>query len=55
MEPQPQSTNRIARKALHLQQLGLSRLAISKMLAVTDKTVAKAIVWLGKGRKWYKL
>jgi hypothetical protein len=33
-------------KAFHLRQLGLTLSAISRKLAVTDKTVAKAIFWL---------
>lgn len=37
---------KIASKALHLQQLGLSFSAIAKRIGVTDKTVAKAIAWL---------
>jgi hypothetical protein len=37
---------RIASKALHLQQLGMSCSAIARRLSVTDKTVAKAIAWL---------
>ena len=37
---------RIASKALHLQQLGMSYSAIARKLHITDKTVAKAIVWL---------
>jgi len=36
----------IAPKALQLQRLGMSRLAIAERLGVTDKTVGKAIVWL---------
>ncbi|MCK4773524.1 MAG: hypothetical protein KAT30_02020, partial [Candidatus Krumholzibacteria bacterium] len=38
----------IAAKALHLQQLGLSYSVIARKLNVTDKTVAKAIAWLGR-------
>jgi hypothetical protein len=37
---------RIARKALHLRQLGLSDRAIAVRLGVTDKTAAEAIRWL---------
>ena len=37
---------RVARKCLQLQQLGLSHSAIGRRLEVTDKTVAKAIKWL---------
>jgi hypothetical protein len=36
----------IAPKALLLQQLWLSNLAIAKRLGVTDKTAAKAVSWL---------
>jgi hypothetical protein len=36
----------IARKALHLRELGLSDRAIAVRLGVTDKTAAKAIRWL---------
>ena len=36
----------VARKALHLQELGLSYCAIALRLKVDDKTVAKAIRWL---------
>lgn len=35
----------IARKAAQLRQLGLSKVEIARRLGVTDKTVAKAIVW----------
>jgi hypothetical protein len=37
---------RIARKALHLRELGLSDRVIAARLGVTDKTVGKAIRWL---------
>ena len=37
---------KIARKALHLRELGLSDRAIAVRLGVTDKTAAKAIRWL---------
>jgi len=37
---------RIAQKALHLRELGLSDRVIALRLRVTDKTVAKAIRWL---------
>lgn len=37
---------RVARKALHLRELGLSYCAIAKRLQVDDKTVAKAMRWL---------
>jgi predicted transcriptional regulator len=38
----------IARKAKHLNDLGLSHLAIARRLGVTDKTVSKAIRWIGE-------
>ena len=37
---------RLARKALHLRELGLSLSAIARKLGVDDKTVAKSIQWL---------
>ena len=37
---------RIAVKALQLQELGLSDRVIARRLHVTDKTVAKGIAWL---------
>jgi len=37
---------KIARKALHLRELGLSDRAIAVRLGATDKTAAKAIRWL---------
>jgi len=37
---------KIARKAAHLRELGLSGRAIAVRLGVTDKTAAKAIRWL---------
>jgi len=37
---------RIANKALHLSKLGLSCARIAQLLAVTDKTVAKATAWM---------
>ena len=36
----------ISKKALHLQQLGLSFRLIAQKLGVNDKTVARAIRWL---------
>jgi len=42
----PPVYQRIALKAVHLEQLGLSLTSIARMLSVTDKTVAKAIRWL---------
>ena len=37
----------VAKKALHLRELGLSLSAIARKLEVDDKTVAKAVRWLG--------
>jgi CRP-like cAMP-binding protein len=37
---------RIARKALHMHELGLSNTAIAMYLGVSDKTVTKAIEWI---------
>ena len=37
---------RVARKALHLRELGMSDRAIAGRLGVTDKTIAKAIAWV---------
>ena len=48
MVTQPQVYQRIASKALHLRELGLSDRAIATRLGVTDKTVTKAIRWLEK-------
>jgi hypothetical protein len=42
----PPLYQRIARKALHLQQLGLSLSAIARRLGVTGKTVTKGIAWI---------
>ncbi len=42
----PPIYQRIARKALHLRELGLSDAAIARRLGLTDKTVAKGIRWL---------
>ena len=36
----------VARKALHLRELGLSYCDIARKLEVGDKTVAKAVRWL---------
>ena len=47
----PPIYQRIARKALHLQELGLSDAAIARRLGVTDKTVAKGIHWLKSVRR----
>jgi orotate phosphoribosyltransferase-like protein len=42
----PPVYQRLARKALHLQQLGLCFSDIAGRLGVTDETVAKGISWL---------
>ena len=41
----PPAYQQIAPKALQLQQLGMSSLAIANRLGVTDKTVTKAVAW----------
>jgi IS30 family transposase len=41
----PPPYQRIARKAHHLHELGLSNTAIARRLGVTHHTVAKAITW----------
>ncbi len=41
---------RIASKALHLQQLGLSPSVIARRLGVTGKTAIKAIAWMAEAR-----
>jgi hypothetical protein len=43
---EPPAYQRIARKAVHLREPGLSDRAIAVRLGVTDKTAAKAICWL---------
>ena len=43
---EPPVYQRIALKALHLRELGLSDRAIAGRLGVTDKTIAKAIGWV---------
>ena len=43
---EPPVYQRIARKALHLRELGLSDRVIAGRLGVTDKTIAKAVSWL---------
>ena len=43
---EPPLYQRIAPKALHLQELGLNLSTIARKLAVDGKTVAKAIAWL---------
>jgi predicted transcriptional regulator len=40
---------RIAEKAKHLRELGMSDKAIARALGVTDKTVAKAIGLAARG------
>ena len=40
----------VARKALHLRELGMSYCTIGRRLDVDDKTVAKAIRWLQRIR-----
>ena len=40
---------RIAPEAARLRLLGMSDLAIGRALGVADKTVTKAIRWLGQG------
>ena len=42
----PPTYQRIAGKALHLRELGLTDATIARRLGVTDKTVAKGICWL---------
>jgi len=42
----PPTYQKIAPRAFQLHQLGMSSLAIARRLAVTDKTVTKAIQWL---------
>jgi len=42
---EPPAYQRIARKALHLRELGLSDRAVAARLGVADKTAAKAIRW----------
>lgn len=41
---------RVAEKALHLRELGLSYCAIARRLEADDKTVAKAVRWLRRMR-----
>jgi hypothetical protein len=36
---------KVAQRALHLHELGLSYCAIARRLEVDDKTVAKAVRW----------
>ena len=42
---------RIASKALHLQQLGLGPAVIARRLGMDRKTVAKALAWLARPRQ----
>lgn len=42
---EPPVYQRVARRALHLHELGMSDRAIAGRLGVTDKTIAKAIAW----------
>ena len=44
----PPVYQQIAPKAFQLKQLGMSNSAIARRLGVTDRTVAKAIAWLGR-------
>jgi hypothetical protein len=44
----PPTYQRIALKARHLNDLGLSHSAIARRLGVSDKTVCKAIRWIQK-------
>jgi hypothetical protein len=43
---EPPAYQQVARKALHLRELGMSDRAIAGRLDVTDKTIAKAIAWV---------
>jgi hypothetical protein len=43
---EPPVYQQIARKALHLRELGMSDRVIAGRLGVTDKTIAKAIAWV---------
>jgi hypothetical protein len=45
---EPPVYQQIARKALHLRELGMSDRVIAGRLGVTDKTIAKAIAWVQK-------
>jgi DNA-binding NarL/FixJ family response regulator len=47
----PLTYQRIAEKAIHLNQLGLSNEAIARHLGVDGKTVAKAVRW-GMGKSY---
>ena len=44
----PPIYQQVAPKAVKLKQLGMSGAAIAQRLGVTDRTVAKAIAWLGR-------
>ena len=43
---EPPVYQRVARKALHLRERGMSDRAIAGRLGVTDKTIAKGIAWV---------
>lgn len=43
---EPPTYQRIAGKAAHLRELGLSDVVIARRFGVSDKTVAKAIGWM---------
>jgi transposase len=47
----PPLYQRIALKARHLSELGLSHSAIARRLGVSDKTVSRAIRWIQRWRK----
>jgi len=42
---------RIASKALHLQQLGLGPSAIARRIGIDRKTVTKSLAWLARPRQ----
>jgi len=42
---------RVASKALHLQQLGLGPVVIARRFGIDRKTVAKALAWLARSRQ----
>jgi hypothetical protein len=48
---EPPVYQRIARKAQHLRELGLSDRVIAARLGVTDKTVTKAVAWIERIRR----
>jgi len=43
----------IAAKAVQLKRLGMSSSAIAKRPGITDKTVAKAVVWHGQMHRYH--